>query len=97
MEYAPGTDFEVGTDMILLSDLSQLSAANALPVSRNHEEIKPNSGRPSENSVMVKYWIRGGFVPLGAKRQDGSSHPHAGTGFGFCWAISWPLYADYLV
>ena len=24
----------------------------------------------------------GGFVPLGAKLEDGSPHPHAGTGFG---------------
>jgi hypothetical protein len=25
--------------------------------------------------------MQGGFVPLGAKRDDGSPHPHAGTGF----------------
>ena len=38
---------------------------------------------------MVKFPIRGGFVPFGAKRQDGSPHPDAGTGFGFSVMQAW--------
>ena len=92
MEHAPGTDFEVGNDLVLFDDPSRLSAAPALALSRNHEEINPRS-EPPERSTMVKYWIRAGFVPFGAKRaSDGAPHPHAGTGFGLCQAVSWPLY-----
>jgi hypothetical protein len=91
MEYAPGTDFEAGNDVVLFGDLARLGSARALPVSRNHREPNPNSRPPGEASVMVKYWIRGGFVPFGARRPDGSPHPHAGTGFGLCQAVSWPL------
>ena len=43
---------------------------------------------------MVKYPIRGGFVPLGAKRTDGSPHPHAGTGFGLSLAQAWKSSPD---
>ena len=39
---------------------------------------------------MVKYPVAGGFVPAGAKRADGSPHPHAGTGFGLSTAQAWP-------
>jgi len=81
-------DFEVGTDVILFDNLSAVSTAHAVPVSRNHEELNPKA---VENSIMVKYPVIGGFVPLGAKRSDGSPHPHAGTGFGICHAISWPM------
>ena len=38
---------------------------------------------------MVKYPIRGGFVPLGARLEDGSPHPHAGSGFGVNMAVAW--------
>ena len=38
---------------------------------------------------MVKYPVRGGFIPLGAKLSDGTPHPHAGTGFGTSQAMAW--------
>lgn len=34
---------------------------------------------------MVKYPMRGGLVPRGAR------HPHAGTGFGINQAFAWPI------
>jgi hypothetical protein len=93
MEHAPGTDFEVGNDLVLFDDPAKLAAAPALPLSRNHEEVNPRSGPPPERSTMVKYWIRAGFVPLGARRASGGApHPHSGTGFGICQAVSWPLH-----
>lgn len=84
-----GRDFEVGTDVILFSDLSQIQAEGAISISRNHGEKNPNSSPAGAPSIMVKYPIRGGFVPAGAKLEDGSPHPHAGTGFGICQAIAW--------
>lgn len=80
-------DFEIGTDVVLLDDLSRITADNAIPIVRNHEEVNPQVGEPS---IMAKYPVIVGFVPCGAKRQDGTPHPHAGSGFGMCHAVSWP-------
>ena len=79
LEYAPTYDVEAGTDLIIFDDISNISAENAIPINRNHEEVNPNTGKLS---IMVKYPIMGGFVPVDAKAADGSAHPHAGTGFG---------------
>ena len=89
-EYGPGIDFEIGTDVILFDDLSDISAKRAVVLSRNHEEPNPNSKPPGKPSIMVKYPVQPGFVPLGALGEDGSPHPHASTGFGVASAISWP-------
>ena len=86
-----GNDFEEGTDVILFDDLAALHVEEAVPISRNHQEANPYTVPPGQTSIMVKYPVRGGFVPLGAKRRDGSPHPHAGTGFGVCDAEAWPL------
>jgi len=90
--YATGIDFETGVDVILFDDLSNICADHAVPLTRNHEEPNPNTTPPGADSVIVKYPARGGFAPLGAKRADGSPHPHAGTGFAINQAISWPLH-----
>jgi hypothetical protein len=71
-------DYEVGTDLLIFDDLRGLIAENAIPLSRNHRETHPRLGIPVE---MVKCPLNGGFVPLGALREDGTPHPHAGTGF----------------
>ena len=84
-----GYDFEVGTDVILFKEPSQISAERAIAVSRNHEAVNPNSSPPGQPALMVKYPIRGGFVPLGARLEDGTPHPHAGTGFGVSMAVAW--------
>ena len=78
-------DFVNGSDVIVFDDLSDIRSDNAIPLSRN--EI-------GESSVTVKGTVVGGFVPLGAKLADGSPHPHAGTGFGQCYALLYPLDQD---
>jgi len=81
-------DYEYGTDVILFDDLANISTEGAVPVSRNETHKDPQTG---EDRIVVKYPVIGGFVPLGAKRADGTPHPHAGTGFGICQAISFPM------
>jgi len=71
-------DYEMGTDMLFLDDPRSLIAEGAIPLSRNHRGTHPRLGIPVE---MVKCPLNGGFVPLGALREDGTPHPHAGTGF----------------
>lgn len=88
MEGIPVGDFENGTDVILFEDLSAISGTGAIPISRNETEPDPETPR---GRIIVKYPMIGGFVPLGARRTDGSPHPNAGTGFGLCQAISFPV------
>ncbi len=84
-----GTDFENGSDLIPFDDITGLNPALAVPITRNHNELNPNSKPPNQEAIMVKYPVMGGFVPFGAKRADGSPHPHAGTGFGLNQSIAW--------
>lgn len=86
----PG-DFEVGTDFIPFDSLSPFQAGKALPLSRIAKATNPNSQPPGEPCWLIKQWPRVGFIPLGAKRSDGSAHPHAGTGFGINDVSAWPL------
>lgn len=83
-----GDDYEVGGDVVLFDDVSGTVTSPPVAVMRNHEEPNPNSTPPKQPSIMVKYPMRGGFVPAGAKKADGSPHPHAGTGFGINMAIA---------
>ena len=89
-EGAGSIDFEIGTDVILFNDLENISAANAIELSRYEKETHENLGE----TITIKGPVVGGFVPLGAKLSDGSDHPHAGTGFGMCWAITHVLDQD---
>ena len=73
-------DFVNGSDVILFDDLSDISADNAIPLSRNET---------GESFVVVKGTVAGGFVPFGARLTDGSLHPHAGSGFGFNYALKY--------
>lgn len=73
-------DFVNGSDVILFNDLSDISAENAIPFSRNET---------GESFVVVKGTVTGGFVPFGAKLTDGSPHPHAGSGFGLNYALKY--------
>ncbi|MBT3377543.1 MAG: hypothetical protein HN742_12440 [Lentisphaerae bacterium] len=81
------TDYENGTDVIIFEDLATISAANAVAISRNERRADADG----KARLVVKFPVIGGFVPLGALRADGSAHPHAGTGFGICQAISFPV------
>jgi hypothetical protein len=91
---AQGVDFEVGNDVIVFGSLAEIGSAAPVVANRNHDEPNPNTMPPGKPATMVKYPIRGGFVPLGAKRSDGSPHPHAGTGFGISMAQAWKTLVD---
>ena len=80
-------DYENGTDVIVFDALATIDAANAVAISRNERRTNPDGNE----RLVVKFPVIGGFVPVGALRQDGSPHPHAGTGFGICQAISFPV------
>ena len=71
-------DLEVGSDVILFDDLADIRSDGAISLSRYET---------GKSFLIRKGPVTGGFVPIGAKLADGSSHPHAGTGFGMCWAI----------
>ena len=84
----PVGDFENGTDVVLFDDLSRISAEKAISITRNDKYTDPKSGKPR---IVLKHQTVGGFVPLGAKRSNGSPHPHAGTGFGINQANDFPM------
>ena len=79
-------DYEVGVDVIPFDSISDVRPEAAVVMSRNHTSTNPNSKPPGQPALMVTYPARGGFVPHGSKRTDGSPHPHAGTGFGIVLA-----------
>ncbi|PYV07551.1 MAG: hypothetical protein DMG07_28390, partial [Acidobacteria bacterium] len=84
---ARGNDFEAGNDAVLFDAIEDGIRA-AVPLARNHRAPHP---RGKGDVLMVKYPARGGFVPFGTRRPDGSPHPHAGTGFGIHQSLAWPV------
>ena len=82
-----GQDFEAGNDLIVFDSIAD-GVREIFPIVRNEVRDDPHTGKPAD---VVKYPTRGGFVPFGAKRPDGSPYPNAGTGFGLNQAIGWPL------
>lgn len=91
----PVIDFEVGTDVIVFDSLEDLSAAakEAVAITRIEEvDEVPGFGRVASGKrlCLIKHLLIGGFVPQGAKREDGSDHPHAGTGFALGLALACP-------
>ncbi|MBL9215433.1 MAG: hypothetical protein JNG83_08160 [Opitutaceae bacterium] len=84
---AKGGGLEAGVDAILFDSLERPIAYEAVPITRNHLEPNPRSQPAGQLALMMKGPMRGGFVPYGAKRADGSPHPHAGTGFSVNQAI----------
>jgi len=77
-------DYENGTDVIVLDDLAAIKSAGAVAISRNERRTEGEGGE----RLVLKFPMIGGFVPRGALRADGTPHPHAGTGFGVCQALS---------
>ena len=84
----PVGDFEAGMDMIVFERLSDIPTAEAIPLTRNEPYVAEKTG---ERRIVIKYCTKGGFVPRGALRPDGSPHPHAGTGFVIGEALDFPL------
>ena len=77
-EGLPVGDFEAGMDAFVFDDASKLSSAEPLTITRNVDYEDEVTGEPR---LILKHDQKGGFVPAGAKRDNGSDHPHAGTGF----------------
>lgn len=77
-------DFEDGTDAFLFDSLRELAHASPVVLSRNERE----KGPAGASRLIVKFPVIGGFVPLGARRADGTPRPGAGTGFGIAQALS---------
>ena len=89
-EGMPVGDFENGTDVIIFDTIDPFPADRGQPLSRNDKYVKPDG----ERRIIIRYPISGGFIPLGARRADGTPHPHAGTGVGLCEALDFPMYGD---
>ena len=68
-------------------DTGLADTGRVVPLSRGVEGPHPLSGRPT---FFARYPLIGGFAPLGARRADGSAHPHAGTGFSVSTVIGFP-------
>ncbi len=79
-------DLEVGTDAVIFDSLATLSAQRRFPLARFVRLRHPRNG---QELVMVSC-TQIGFVPLGARRADGSPHPHAGTGFAVNFEMGYP-------
>ena len=73
-------DLEIGSNLIIFDDIEGIGKKTPIPINRAEEIKHPQTG---ERILMASYPVSGGFVPHGAKHKDGSSHPYAGTGFGF--------------
>ncbi|MAE66902.1 MAG: hypothetical protein CMJ18_21805 [Phycisphaeraceae bacterium] len=86
----PVGDFEAGMDVVLFDDLATISASNAVPICRSDRHVRPDG----KKRVVVRHTPKGGFVPHGALRADGSPHPGAGTGFLVGQALDFPMYGD---
>lgn len=71
-------DFGLGFDMAVLENLDG-PPKQIMELGRTAFERHPRTGKPVQ---MTRWAPHTGFVPLDAKRADGTPHPHAGTGFG---------------
>ena len=79
MDEQGGGDLCVGNDAFVFEHLSDIKAERAIPVNRVDPDyqLKHSPGR----AFLAKFPGRMGFIPLGAKLEDGSDHPGAGKGF----------------
>ncbi|MBL9215421.1 MAG: hypothetical protein JNG83_08100 [Opitutaceae bacterium] len=79
---------QVGDDVIVFDRLPPAPPLQTVVVSRNELGTNPRSQPADQPALLSKQLLQGGFVPRGAKRRDGSPHPHAGTGFGITLVIA---------
>ena len=86
--FRPGQDFLNGCDLIPFEDYRRIDTSRAIQVSRTEIVANPNAG--GKKAMLTKGPCWGGFIPFGAKRKDGTPHPHAGTGFGWNIVGAWP-------
>lgn len=92
VEGYPVGDFESGADAILFDDLSDIADRGSMPLTqRNEKYVDEQTGQPR---IIIRYPTIGGFIPFEALREDGSEHPHAGTGFGLNQMLDFPMRGD---
>ncbi|MDP7274065.1 MAG: hypothetical protein QF363_01205 [Planctomycetaceae bacterium] len=84
----PVGDFEAGMDAVIFDDAAKINQPKPVPVTRTTKYADRITGRWR---IVLKHGVKGGFVPFGAKRPDGSPHPFAGTGVTFCEALDFPM------
>jgi len=87
----PTYGFLNGSDLVPFDDPSGVLAAQTTAVNRNE---RWDDSPTQKAGLILKSPMLAGFVPLGARRSDGSNHPAAGTGFGLCQAHAFPLDED---
>jgi hypothetical protein len=83
----PVVDLEDGCDLFVVDAPEALASAAPMALLRNEPARHPATG---EDLIMVKYPAAGGFIPWGARKPDGTPHPHAGTGFALSIALGYP-------
>lgn len=81
-------DLEIGSDVAVFDDWQHIDRARIAPLTRYSHGPHPKTGRAM---MFARYPSIIGFVPSGARRTDGSPHPHAGTGFGINQVIGFPV------
>jgi len=86
---AATVDLAVGNDLFVIDSFTDIEAAERFPINRSETWRNPDDGR---ELILSMVWSKGGFVPLGATRADGSPHPHVGTGFGSSPAVGYPAH-----
>ena len=74
-----GPDSVDGMRIVLFDDLDRIGQGENIVLSQNEIMGDLASGQAR---MAMKYGAWVWFVPEGARRADGSPHPHAGTGFG---------------
>lgn len=82
-------DLEMGSDLVIFDDIDEICADSAIALIRGEEMDHPETG---ERMILSTYPFVGGFVPLGARCDDGTPHPHAGSGFAVCTQRGYPAH-----
>jgi len=83
-------DLEMGSDLVIFDDIDSICSDNATTLIRGEEMDHPETGEPM---ILSTYPFVGGFVPLGARCDDGTPHPDAGSGFAVCTQRGYPAHA----
>jgi hypothetical protein len=73
-----GHDFEIGNDGFIFRKLSEIVPKAAFPINRLETNYTTRAGEPA---VLAKYPVHGIIIPLGAKLENNTPHPAAGSGF----------------
>ena len=86
-----GPDAVDGMRIVLFDDLDRIGHGENIALSHNEIIGDPASGQ-ARMAMKNGAWVC--FVPEGARRADGSPHPHAGTGFGLETVLEFPVRKD---